>query len=33
MDKQKKAFRKLKERSTKKPVLVVLDLDKNEDGS
>jgi len=28
MDRQKEAFRKLKEKFTKKPVLVVSDLDK-----
>jgi len=28
MEKQKRAFRKLKERFTKKPVLAALDLDK-----
>jgi len=33
MDKQKKAFRKLKERFTKKPVLAVPDLDENKNGS
>ena len=33
-EKQEKAFRELKERFTKEPVLVALDLDKkNEDGS
>ena len=33
-EKQKKAFQELKEKFTKKPVLVVLDLDKkNEDRS
>jgi len=32
-ERQDKAFRKLKERFTKEPVLAAPDLDKNEDGS
>ena len=33
MERQEEAFRELKERFTKEPVLVVLDLDKNKDES
>jgi len=33
IEKQKKAFKELKERFTKELVLAALDLDKNEDGS
>ena len=34
MERQERAFKKLKERFTKEPVLAALDLDKkNEDGS
>ena len=34
MERQEKVFKELKERFTKKPVLVILDLDlKNENGS
>ena len=33
MEKQEKVFRELKERFTKEPVLAILNLDKNENGS